>query len=79
MEKGFQLSAGHLGFRENVAFHRTTLEEKPRKIKRGVRQCIRKRLEGLRVERSGCGLGHIISFICFKLLGNSSNRGYVAL
>ncbi|KAG4412400.1 hypothetical protein IFR04_014468 [Cadophora malorum] len=74
-----RVCAGHLGFGQNVPFHRTILGEKPKMIKRGVRQLIRKKLEEPRVACSACGLGRIFSSICCKFLGKSSNRGYVAL
>ncbi|KAH9209995.1 hypothetical protein DL95DRAFT_393930 [Leptodontidium sp. 2 PMI_412] len=74
-----RVCAGHLSFGQNVPFHRTILGEKPKMIKRGVRQLIRKKLEEPRVACSACGLGRIFSSICCKFLGKSSNRGYGAL
>lgn len=74
-----QVRAGHHSFDQKIASDRPILEEKPKWMKRSVRQSIRERLTGPRVECTACGLGRIFSSICCKFLGKSSNRGYVAL
>jgi len=74
-----QIRAGHLSFGQNAPVHQTIRGEKPKMIKRSVRQHIRRKLEEPRVQLSAYGLGHIFSFMCCKSLGNSSNRGYVEL
>ena len=59
---------GHFSFGQNVAFHRTILEERLKIIKRSVRQRSGKKLEEPRVERSGSGFMRISSFMCCKFL-----------
>ncbi|KAH6667756.1 hypothetical protein B0J14DRAFT_567126 [Halenospora varia] len=58
-----RVRAGHLSFGQNVPFHRTSLGEKPKMVKRNVRQRIRKKLEGSRVECSACGLWYLLTYM----------------